>query len=216
MNFKQIEETCETIKSFLRKDYQKEALQALEEFIRKIEDEDLETQAISLWARFNAYKRKERQDTQDPDSFRRDVNRLRIDIAYLLQECKQTAFDKASLKVGNELSNIAKEGNFAIEELKQLNVILAESRLVELEVTKRMFGSIFSEEERSLIDRNSQDLKAVLKRHGIEVDLVDSDAEGNESMAIQSSSSSSRRSQDLSGDQVQLLMRMVSGMLKKR
>lgn len=60
-----------------------------------------------------------------------------------------TGTDVKRAKVGpveieRELGNLAKEGKQAVETMNRLNILMAESRLLELEITDGMFGSIFS------------------------------------------------------------------------
>jgi len=55
----------------------------------------------------------------------------------------------ASVKI--ELGRLAREGKDAVNNLGRLTVLMAESRLLELEITAGTFGAVFSSEQRKQI-----------------------------------------------------------------
>ncbi len=75
-----------------------------------------------------------------------------------------TGTDVKRAKVGpveieRELGNLAKEGKQAVETMNRLNILMAESRLLELEITDSMFGSIFSPEQRQRMKEQIDELR---------------------------------------------------------
>jgi hypothetical protein len=77
---------------------------------------------------------------------------------------QMTGADVKRAKVGpveieRELSNLAKEGKQAVETMNRLNILMAESRLLELEITDGMFGSIFSPVQRQHMQQQIGELR---------------------------------------------------------
>lgn len=66
------------------------------------------------------------------------------------------------MNVGEQLSELAKEGENAIEELKKITIIMAESRLLEVRIFRNYFGHLFKEKDVDNFDRNIRELKKVL------------------------------------------------------
>lgn len=58
-----------------------------------------------------------------------------------------------------ELGEIAQEGRQAISNLNRLNILMAESRLLELEITNSMFGSVFTTEQQNKMKYHISELK---------------------------------------------------------
>jgi hypothetical protein len=77
---------------------------------------------------------------------------------------QMTGSDVKRAKVGpveieRELSNLAKEGKQAVDTMNRLNVLMAESRLLELEITAGMFGSFFSSVQRQQMKEQIDELR---------------------------------------------------------
>ncbi|EPT9254033.1 hypothetical protein ACVTNV_002392 [Vibrio alginolyticus] len=60
-----------------------------------------------------------------------------------------------------ELGKLAKEGQQAVSKLNRINYLMAESRLLELEITKGNFGPVFSSEQRKMMQKHIDELKAL-------------------------------------------------------
>lgn len=72
--------------------------------------------------------------------------------------------DSGKAKVGPveiELGRIAEEGATALETLKRLNVLMAESRLLEMEITEGNFGAVFTPEQRSRMKEQIEELRTL-------------------------------------------------------
>jgi hypothetical protein len=63
------------------------------------------------------------------------------------------------IEIERELGNLAKEGKQAVETMNRLNILMAESRLLELEITDSMFGSIFSPAQRQRMKEQIDELR---------------------------------------------------------
>jgi hypothetical protein len=63
----------------------------------------------------------------------------------------------ASVKI--ELGRLAREGKDAVTNLNRLTVLMAESRLLELEITSRTFGAAFSNEQRERMNQQIDELR---------------------------------------------------------
>ena len=58
-----------------------------------------------------------------------------------------------------ELGKLAEEGKNAVGRLNRTTELMAESRLLELEITSEMFGSIFSEEQQARLAKQIEELR---------------------------------------------------------
>lgn len=162
MNFQDIEEKINTIKVALKKDRKKIALELLEDFINTINDNELEREIIVLWSKYNSLVKKEILGIEEKQE---EQNKLTLSITLLLQEAKQSAFEKISFKIGDELSIVAKQGSEVVEELKELNLIMAKSRLLELGVIRKIFGNVFSKKDSIELEMCISDLKNIIEKH---------------------------------------------------
>lgn len=64
----------------------------------------------------------------------------------------------ADIKKERELGRIIQEGKQVVETITQLSILMAESRLLELEVTKTMFSSIFTPEQQQKMEKHIEEL----------------------------------------------------------
>jgi hypothetical protein len=73
-----------------------------------------------------------------------------------------TSSDEGKAEIGPvkiELGRLAREGQDAVNNLNRLNVLMAESRLLELEITEASFGPVFSEEQREKMRQQIDELR---------------------------------------------------------
>jgi len=61
-----------------------------------------------------------------------------------------------------ELGKLAEEGQQAIQTLNKLNLVMGESRLLELEITEANFGAVFSDEHRKRMNQHIEELKGLI------------------------------------------------------
>lgn len=70
--------------------------------------------------------------------------------------------DESKAEIGPikiELRNLAREGHDAIASLNRLNILMAETRLLELEITEGMFGSVFTDDQRARMKGQIEELR---------------------------------------------------------
>jgi len=63
-----------------------------------------------------------------------------------------------------ELGKLAEDGKDAVSRLNRTTELMAESRLLELEITSQMFGSVFNTEQRSKMQRQIDELKSLTSK----------------------------------------------------
>lgn len=87
---------------------------------------------------------------------------FRKPLGKLIDQLTGTDLKRAKIgpfEIERELGNLAKEGKQAVETMNRLNVLMAESRLLELEITNSMFGSMFSAEQRQRMEGQINELR---------------------------------------------------------
>lgn len=67
-----------------------------------------------------------------------------------------------------ELGKLAEEGKDAVRRLNRITELMAESRLLELEITSQMFGTIFSEDQRKEMRTQIEELRLLTSRRRYE------------------------------------------------
>lgn len=73
-----------------------------------------------------------------------------------------TSSDEGKAEIGPvkiELGKLARQGQDAVNSLNRLNLLMAESRLLELEITEATFGRVFSEEQRERMKHHITELR---------------------------------------------------------
>ena len=74
---------------------------------------------------------------------------------------------EAKAKVGPleiELGKIAEEGQHAVDRMKEINSIMAKSRVLELEITDGMFGAMFSDDQRKRMNEHISTLSQLTNK----------------------------------------------------
>ena len=75
--------------------------------------------------------------------------------------------DRGKAKIGPieiELGDLAKKGRQAVSDLNRLNTLMAESRLLELEITNGKFGPIFTPNEQKRMKQHIEELKSLTEK----------------------------------------------------
>lgn len=91
---------------------------------------------------------------------------FRRPLALLLDQIARGEIRKARVgpfEVERELRQVAAEGQQAIVQLQRLNQLMAESRLLELEITEAFFGSRFTQEQRDRLRLHISELRGLTK-----------------------------------------------------
>jgi hypothetical protein len=85
---------------------------------------------------------------------------LRRPILHLVERFTSSEGGKAELgPIKIELGKLAQEGQQAVHKLNRINLLMAESRLLELEITERTFGPMFTSEQRQRMKEHIEELK---------------------------------------------------------
>lgn len=163
MKHSEIIRTFDEIKGLLKKGKTDLAIKKTEHFISNLNDRTLEDQIISLSSRYNRLNREKAHGIINDES-NKEINSIEANLMNLLRDAKQVAIEIASLEVGSHLSELAQEGSSAIDELRKLNIVIAESRLIELQIFKSMFGIFLASSNLEKINQNIDILKKVLKK----------------------------------------------------
>ena len=85
---------------------------------------------------------------------------LRSPIQKLVERLIKSESGKAKVgPVEIELGKLAEEGKDAVKTLNKLNLLMGESRLLELEITEGNFGAALSDEQRERMRRHIEELR---------------------------------------------------------
>ncbi|MFM8331478.1 MAG: hypothetical protein ACKN9T_07295 [Candidatus Methylumidiphilus sp.] len=87
---------------------------------------------------------------------------LRLPIVKLIN--RLVSSETGKLEIGpfkTELGKLTEQGHEAVNRLNQINHIMAESRLLELEITEATFGSVFTPEQRERMKKQIEQLKSL-------------------------------------------------------
>jgi len=72
-----------------------------------------------------------------------------------------TEYVDENAEVKRDLDELASKGRVAVESIGRLNKIMAESRLLELEITKGMFGGLLLEDQRRRMQKHIEELHKI-------------------------------------------------------
>jgi hypothetical protein len=79
-----------------------------------------------------------------------------------------TTADQAKAEIGPlkiELGKLAEQGQIAVGTLNRLTLLMAESRLLELEITEANFGRVFSAEQRARMKQHIDELRQLTQKN---------------------------------------------------
>jgi hypothetical protein len=88
----------------------------------------------------------------------------------LLEILKQLgSADKFKAKIGpveieRELKSLAEKGHLAVSRLNRISELMAESRLLELEITESNFGPVFSADQQKRMKEHIEELRNLTSR----------------------------------------------------
>ena len=151
MDFKTIENSVKEIKDLVKRDRIPEAIKLLEKFIEKIDDEILSDDLIELTARYNREKKDKISGLKQGETIE---NQIVNSFMFLLREAKEVAFDKVTLKTGNQLENLTSRGEESIANLEKINLMIAKSRILELEVMTQGAAAVLLSQEHKMRIKN--------------------------------------------------------------
>jgi hypothetical protein len=162
MNYNQIENNVKNVRDALKKGRFDDALKSLEKFIQQTEDNELDKSFVSLSARHNLEKKERNLGMKDSEE---NQNKIIYAITQLLIETKEFAIEKATFRTGLELEKLNQRGNEAIGILLELTKLMADSRLLEIEMFQDNFGAVFSKEQNQRMKTHHEQLKKILSNN---------------------------------------------------
>ncbi len=166
MSYQKIEQYSKIIRNNLKKGRFSEALKKLEEFIEFVEDPDLEDNLITLSARYSKEIHDQMLGTKDNET---EQNKIIRSITALLRSTKEIAIENATINAGKELENLTDLGTQTIERLKQINLLMAKSRILELEVMIAGPTSVLlSEDIKTRLENDMKRLKEIIDKEEAE------------------------------------------------
>ena len=71
------------------------------------------------------------------------------------------------IELERELTKLAEQGSEAVSKLNRINELMAESRLLELEITEGMFGGFFDEEKRANLTAQIEEFRQLTSKTSI-------------------------------------------------
>jgi hypothetical protein len=107
------------------------AFSVLSEFVEKLKDGELSNQLTLLKARYSREKEKSLLGTKRAEE---DMNEITKSLIDLLSKTKRLAVENANLSAVAKLEELTKRGNESVSNLDEVSLLMAESRLLEIEV----------------------------------------------------------------------------------
>ena len=149
----------EYIRKTLSKGRIEEALVSLDKFIQEIGDRDLDNRIVNMAARYHS-------DVKDKLNGLRDTNKEQNQIINaligLLADSKEVAKDKLELYRNSEIEKLGIQGRKTFDYLDDVIILLAESRLFELDIMQPNFDRILSEKQNRIFREHRQRFKDLL------------------------------------------------------
>jgi len=71
-----------------------------------------------------------------------------------------------SFELERQLTKLTDQGQQAVSNLNRLNELMAESRLLELEITQNMFGQRLTKEQRDRMEKQIQEFSMLTRKDG--------------------------------------------------
>jgi DNA-directed RNA polymerase beta subunit len=159
MNSQYVENQVQGIRTEIKRARFEDALSLLENFIQQIGDKELDKQIITLTARYNVDIKEKLIGIKDKDN---ELNKLINALTQILGEAKEIALEKITLKATNELEKLNERGTDAVDKLEKLNKLMAESRLLEIEITSMTFGRFFNPDQQKRMEDHIKRFKELL------------------------------------------------------
>lgn len=68
------------------------------------------------------------------------------------------------IEIERELGKLAEQGQQALSNLNRINELMAESRLLELEITQTMFGMVFTAEQQETLKNQIEEFRSLTRQ----------------------------------------------------
>ena len=159
MTFAEINKKTKIIRENIKKIRFEDALSELEEFIGEIGAKELDKEIIALTARYNAEAKEGRLGLKNDYE---NQNKIIFAITEVLNEAKELAIEKATIETGEGLEKLNEKGSEAINRLEEMTILMAESRLLEVEMFRGTFGQMFSPNQRAQMEAHIKRFNQIL------------------------------------------------------
>ncbi len=131
MDTQAIENQYKSIQNLIAEARIDDAFSALTDFVEKLEDAELEKHLLHLKSRHSIVKKEILQGISET---RTDLNQIVKSLIELLGEAKRTATANANLSAVAKLEELTKRGTESVNVLDEVSLLMAESRLLEMEI----------------------------------------------------------------------------------
>lgn len=160
MILKLISDYVKGIRNSLKRGKIKDALDKLEEFIYLTKDNELDSEYLLISAQYNDYINNKSLGIDAKDEIK---NRIIKSLITLLNNTREIAVENATIDTGIQLEEITQRTAHVLENLEKINQVLAESRLLEMELALVRFGFQFDEDETIRMENQIAKLRELIK-----------------------------------------------------
>ena len=126
-----IDKQCKIIQTLIGDANLDEAFLVLGDFVEKLKDNEMSNQLTLLKSRFSREKDKFLLGTKRAEE---DMNEITKSLIELLGKVKRLAVENANLSAVTKLEELTKRGNESVSTLDEVSLLMAESRLLEIEI----------------------------------------------------------------------------------
>jgi hypothetical protein len=161
LSHQDIEDFSWKVRSHLQKAEIKEAIETLSFFLSNFKIERNSSEVIALSARYYQNESSQRKNIEPSDSIQLERNKIIFSTLDLLNEIRQNAIDNITSKLSNQLENIAKKGEEAVNDMNRINILMAESRLLELEAWS-FYAGLFPGMDKNKVEKQIEAFKEIL------------------------------------------------------
>jgi hypothetical protein len=163
MDTQTIESQLKIIQNLIAEARIDDAFSALTEFVEKLEDAEIQKHVLHLKSRHSIVKR---EILQGINETKRDLNEIVKSLIDLLGEAKRTAIANANLSAVAKLEELTKRGTESVNVLDEVSLLMAESRLLEMEVfhSNPVSRMAMNEEQSRQMGFHIQRFKEILSR----------------------------------------------------
>jgi len=118
---------------------------------------------IALSARHHQNENSVRRGTESLENIQLERNKIIFSALDLLNEIKQSSISKVTYRLGNNFQNMTKRGEEAIDDMNRMSILMAESRLLELEAWK-YYAGIFPGMDSGKVESQIHAFKEILNK----------------------------------------------------
>jgi len=163
LEFQKVEDFVWQVKKDLQTAEITKALNDMNSFGEKYNLEKELPEIIALSARHHQNENSARRGTESLDNIQLERNKIIFAALDLLNEIKQSSNSKITSRLGNEFQSMTKRGEEAIDDMNKMSILMAESRLLELEAWK-YYARMFPGMDSGKVENQIQAFKDILEK----------------------------------------------------